>query len=280
MGLVVSVDQYAVFGFPIKHSKSPAIHAAFAKQTEQALEYTAREIPIDAFEKTVEDFFAGGGKGLNITVPFKERAWAMAENHSPAAKLSGAANTLYLNERSQLCADNTDGVGMLRDITQNLSGEIRGKSVLLLGAGGAVKGVLPSLLAEQPASVCIVNRTVEKALSLASEIGGVTSACSYEELGDKSFDWVINGTSLGLSGGVPPLPASVLSSDSSCYDMVYGSGDTAFQSWAKSQGVSRSYDGLGMLVEQAAQSFLIWRGVEPATGPVIEALRDQLRRAD
>ncbi|MDX1491359.1 MAG: shikimate dehydrogenase [Pseudohongiellaceae bacterium] len=272
----MAIDQYAVFGFPIKHSKSPAIHAAFAIQTGDAIEYSAQEVSPERFEQTVTQFFEAGGKGLNITVPFKERAWAMAQNHSPAAKLSGAANTLYLNDQGQLCADNTDGKGMLRDITENLSGQIRDKSVLLLGAGGAVKGVLPSLLAEQPASVCIVNRTLEKAQQLSLEVGGVTSACAYEDLKNASFDWVINGTSAGLSGGVPPIPTSVLKPSSSCYDMVYGSGDTAFQAWAKCHGASKAYDGLGMLVEQAAESFAIWRGVKPSTAEVIASLREQI----
>lgn len=270
------LDRYAVFGFPIKHSKSPFIHAAFAAQTSQAIEYTAREIAPDSFEREVTAFFAAGGKGLNITVPFKERAWAVAQEHSKSAKLSGAANTLYMNESGKLCADNTDGVGLLRDIIANLHGTIADKKILLVGAGGAVRGVLPALLAERPAAICIVNRTVGKARQLAQSVGEAVTACAYEELGDSAFDWVINGTSVGLQGGVPPLPETIFKNDTCCYDMVYGVGDTAFQTWAKQHGAKQAHDGLGMLVEQAAESFSIWRAIKPDTTTVIANLRKAL----
>lgn len=270
------LEQYAVFGFPVKHSKSPFIHAAFAAQTSQAIEYSAKEIAPDSFEQEVAAFFASGGKGLNITVPFKERAWAVAQEHSKTAKLSGAANTLYMSESGKLYADNTDGVGLLRDIIANLHGTIHQKKILLVGAGGAVRGVVPSLLAESPAEICIVNRTLEKAEQLAKSAGEAVTACTYDDLGDSAFDWVINGTSVGLQGGVPPLPATIFKNDTRCYDMVYGVGDTAFQSWAKQRGAIRAYDGLGMLVEQAAESFYIWRGVKPNTAEVIANLRKVL----
>jgi shikimate dehydrogenase len=270
------MERYAVFGYPIKHSKSPSIHSAFARQTSQSMEYFAREISPENFEQDVAAFFASGGKGLNITVPFKERAWAMAQEHSAASKVSGAANTLYMNESGHLCADNTDGVGMLRDIIANLHGTIHQKSILLVGAGGAVRGVLPSLLAEGPTEICIVNRTLDKAQQLAQSVGGTVTACSYSDLGDSAFDWVINGTSVGLQGGVPPLPVSIFKRDTCCYDMVYGDGDTAFQSWSKQHGAKQAHDGLGMLVEQAAESFFIWRGVKPNTAEMIVSLRNEL----
>lgn len=265
-----------VFGFPVKHSKSPLIHAAFAEQTSQPIEYSAQEIAPEAFEHAVAAFFASGGKGLNITVPFKERAWAVAQEHSFTAKLSGAANTLYMNENGKLCADNTDGVGLLRDIIANLHGTIHQKNILLVGAGGAVRGVLPSLLAEGPAGICIVNRTVEKAKQIAQSVGEGVTACTYEDLSDSAFDWVINGTSVGLQGSVPPLPETIFKNDTCCYDMVYGVGDTAFQTWAKQHGAAQAHDGLGMLVEQAAESFFIWRGIKPDTVEVIANLRTSL----
>jgi len=271
------LERYAVFGSPIKHSKSPFIHAAFAAQTSQAIEYTAKEIALESFEKEVTAFFASGGKGLNITVPFKERAWAVAQEHSFTAKQSGAANTLYMNESGKLCADNTDGVGLLRDIIVNLHGTIAHKKILLVGAGGAVRGVLPNLLAEGPAGITIVNRTAEKAKQLAQSVGEGVTACTYEDLADKTFDWVINGTSVGLRGGVPPLPKTIFNKDTCCYDMVYGVGDTAFQTWAKQHGAAQAYDGLGMLVEQAAASFFIWRGIKPDTVEVTAHLRSELQ---
>lgn len=271
-----TIDQYAVFGCPIKHSKSPSIHAAFACQTDQTLDYNAVEVAPEDFEKAVTEFFTAGGKGLNITVPFKERAWAMAKGRSSAAELSGAANTLCMNEQGILFADNTDGVGMLRDITANLGGTIRGKKVLLVGAGGAAKGVLPSLLLEQPSEIWIVNRTQSKAQQLADSVSGPVYACSFADLAEKKFDWVINGTSVGLQGGVPPLPASIIANTTCCYDMVYGTGDTAFQKWAKQNGAQLAHDGLGMLVEQAAESFAIWRGIAPKTQAIIAKLRRDL----
>lgn len=273
------MDRYAVFGNPVKHSRSPWIHARFAQQTDQSLSYTAEEIPVDQFDRHVLEFFGSGGAGLNITVPFKEKAWALCEVHSAFAAMAGAVNTLFRNSAGQLCGDNTDGIGLLRDITRNHEGMVDGKSVLLIGAGGAVRGVLPSLLGERPQKITIVNRTVGKARELVNLFEAQTEmvACGYEELQGRTFDLIINGTSAGLQGELPPLPSSIVSTDTWCYDMVYGCGDTVFQAWARECGAARALDGVGMLVEQAAQSFYLWRGVKPDTAPVIAALRKELQ---
>ncbi|MDP1931702.1 MAG: shikimate dehydrogenase [Gammaproteobacteria bacterium] len=276
------MDRYAVFGNPVKHSRSPWIHARFAQQTGQSLVYSADEIPLDEFEKRVLDFFAKGGAGLNITVPFKERAWALCDTHGGFAAKAGAVNTLFRNKDGQLCGDNTDGIGLLRDITDNHRGQIAGKSVLLVGAGGAVRGVLPSFLAENPAKVTIVNRTVIKAQELAALLVGQAeiSAIGFEELEGRVFDLIVNGTSAGLHGDLPPMPSSIVSTDTWCYDMIYGRGDTVFQAWARQCGAAKALDGVGMLVEQAAQAFYLWRGIKPETAAVIADLRAELSASD
>lgn len=272
------MDRYAVFGNPVKHSRSPWIHARFAQQTGQVLSYTAEEIPLDQFDTHVLEFFGSGGFGLNITVPFKEKAWALCDVHSAFAAKAGAVNTLLRNSDGKLCGDNTDGVGLLRDITRNHQGVVVGKSVLLIGAGGAVRGVLPSLLAESPGSITIVNRTVARAQDLVSQFDTQIElkAAGYDDLAGRTFDLIINGTSAGLQGDLPPVPRSIVSTDTWCYDMVYGRGDTVFQAWARQCGAAKALDGVGMLVEQAAQSFFLWRGVRPDTAPVIAALRQEL----
>ncbi|MES3006575.1 MAG: shikimate dehydrogenase [Pseudomonadota bacterium] len=272
------MDRYAVFGHPIKHSRSPWIHARFAQQTGQQLVYTAEEIPLDAFDARVQSFFALGGKGLNVTVPFKEKAWALAEVRSVAAQMAGAVNTLYRNTEGKLVGDNTDGTGMLRDILSNHGGSIVGKDVLIVGAGGAVRGVLPGLLAESPARVSIVNRTVSRAQTLVDLFAaqGRLRALGFEQLSGSSFDLIINGTSAGLEGELPPLPGTIVHSNTWCYDMIYGRGDTRFQAWAQESGAIKALNGIGMLVEQAAEAFYLWRGVRPETGSIIAALRAEL----
>ncbi len=274
----VKVDLYSVFGNPIKHSRSPWIHTRFAEQTGQQLMYTAEEIAINDFDARVKSFFASGGKGLNVTVPFKENAWALAEARSAAAQLAGAVNTLYLNSEGLLFGDNTDGTGMLRDIVSNHGGNITGKQVLIVGAGGAVRGVLPRLLAEKPASISIVNRTASRAQTLVDQFSstGKLLALEFDQLHGIFFDLIINGTSAGLAGELPPLPGSIVHSDTWCYDMIYGRGDTLFQSWARDNGALKALNGVGMLVEQAAESFYLWRRVRPETASVIAALRAEL----
>ena len=270
--------RYAVFGNPIKHSKSPLIHTAFARQTDQALRYDAMLIPEDGFAEGVNTFLDDQGRGLNVTIPFKEEAWALAEHRSPRAELAGAVNTLYRNEAGELCGDNTDGVGLVTDIVGNHGGRIEGADVLILGAGGAVRGVLEPVLAAKPKRVVIANRTLSRAETLRDLFAdyGDISAVSFDQLQGEQFDLVINGTAASLQGEVPPLPDDLLKADAWCYDMMYSAEPTAFNRWADAHGAAKVIDGLGMLVEQAAESFFIWRGVRPDTGEVIQELRRQL----
>ena len=275
------MDRYAVVGNPIKHSRSPWIHAHFAKQTQQSLEYGTLLVELDAFEHSVAQFFAAGGKGLNITVPFKERAWAMADRHSDAARNACAVNTLYRDADGTLVGENTDGTGLLRDLKQNHGADLRKKRILVLGAGGAVKGVLPNLIAESPSAIYIANRTLDKAKALAKSMQGKVpiTAVQFHDIPVEAFDFIINGTSAGLQGELPIVPSAAVSTNTWCYDMIYGEGDTKFQAWAKSLNAAQAFDGLGMLVEQAAESFKIWRGQTPQTEPVIRELRHALSQS-
>jgi len=274
MSSAQTIDRYAVMGNPIAHSKSPVIHQLFAEQTQQQLSYEAILVDADHFNQAVTDFAASGGRGLNITVPFKQDAWQLATLRSERAERAGAVNTLsWINAQWQ--GDNTDGVGLLRDLTQNNNIDIKDKRLLVLGAGGAVRGVLAPLLAEQPESIIIANRTVTKAETLTelfSDSGNV-QASSYEDLSG-SFDLVINGTAASLQGGLPPVPEHCIALATDCYDMMYAAEPTPFMSWATQLGANKCMDGLGMLVEQAAESFFIWRQVRPDTQPVINAVRD------
>jgi len=270
-------ELYAVVGNPISHSKSPRIHSLFASETGEPVEYTAIQAPLDDFTGTVEQFFERGGKGLNVTVPFKEQAWHMAGHRTARAQKAGAANTLYRDQEGVLVADNTDGVGLVRDLCHNHGVRLAGARVLVLGAGGAVRGVLGPLLAERPASLTIANRTVVKAEALvdlfAEEAGTARlEACGFEQP-ETAFDVIINGTSASLQGDLPPLRDSVIGSDTVVYDMMYSLTTTTFNQWALDHGATRVFDGLGMLVEQAAESFEVWRGVRPQTAPVIHELR-------
>jgi len=272
------VDRYAVMGHPISHSRSPRIHSLFAQQTGQDLVYAAVDVePVD-FESAVTRFFAEGGRGLNITVPFKERASAMATVQSPDVAVCGAANTLLLDSSGVLRAENTDGVGLLTDLVKNHGANLAGARILLLGAGGAVRGVLPALLAETPQQICILNRSFDKAMLLAEHFSGAIDlrAIKPDDTPNHAFDFVINGTSAGIAGDIPEVPAGAVHKDTWCYDMMYGCGETAFQSWARRAGARKSLDGLGMLVEQAAKAFSLWRGVAPRTEQVIALLRQEL----
>lgn len=271
-------DQYAVVGNPIGHSKSPAIHAAFAKQTGQDLNYEAKLFELDLFNEQAQAFFAAGGKGLNVTVPFKLDAWQFADILSKRAQRAGSVNTLMVGKDGKIYGDNTDGVGLVRDILQNYGGSIANKRVLVLGAGGAVRGVLAIMLAETPAALVIANRTVSKAQALADEFAdlGSVTALGFDELAGQQFDLVINGTAASLQGNLPPLPDAILAEDAWCYDMMYSAEETVFNAWARGQGAVKTMDGLGMLVEQAAESFFMWRQVRPDTQPVIAALRGQM----
>ncbi|MFN0038053.1 MAG: shikimate dehydrogenase [Burkholderiales bacterium] len=272
-------DRYAVIGNPIAHSLSPRIHAAFAKQTGQGIEYSAILAPLDGFRATVEAFRAAGGSGVNVTVPFKLEAFALADEVSSRAKLAQAANFLRFDVRG-VRADNTDGPGLVRDIVHNRQVGIAGKRVLLLGAGGAARGVLMPLIEQQPILLAIANRTVEKAMTLAemfrhqpAAAASVLAAHRFEELAGHHFDVVINATSSSLQGETPNLPDGIFAEGALAYDMMYGKGVTPFLALAGKQGAANLADGLGMLVEQAAESFYLWRGVRPDSAAVIATLR-------
>lgn len=273
-------DRYAVVGYPVAHSKSPLIHGLFAEQTGQPVSYERMAVAPEDFSHSVQEFFAQGGKGLNITLPHKEAAWQLVDWRAPNADRAGAVNTVYQLDDGRLAGDNTDGVGLVRDIEQNHGGNLRGARILVLGAGGAVRGVLPRLIAAGPASLCVVNRTVAKAETLAQLFADQfdINVLSYPDLLQETaaFDWIINGSAGGLNGELPPLPDALVTPETACYDMVYAPGGTVFQKWARSHGAAMALDGSGMLVEQAAESFRLWRGVRPQTAPVIDVLRKAL----
>jgi len=269
------MDRYAVMGNPIAHSKSPRIHALFALQTGQQLEYTAILVELDGFEDAVDGFLESGGKGLNITVPFKEAAWALAHTRSARAERAGAVNTLVLDPSGRHFGDNTDGAGLVRDLVSNHGAVLQNRRILLVGAGGAARGVLQPLLNAEPALLVLANRTPGKAVELARgfcDLGRI-EGCGLDDLEGQHFDIIINATAASLSGEVPALPSSIVTPDSWCYDMMYGDRPTAFMEWSRAQGAARALDGLGMLVEQAAESFYLWRRIRPDTRPVIAALR-------
>ncbi|MDH5711988.1 MAG: shikimate dehydrogenase [Gammaproteobacteria bacterium] len=274
-----SIDRYAVFGNPIAHSKSPQIHRLFAEQMGQQLTYTAELAEIQNFEQRVTEFIKHNGRGLNITVPFKEQAWQLADHRSARAERAGAVNTIIVEQDGRYFGENTDGVGLVRDLRENHGIVLKGKRILILGAGGAVRGVLEPILNAQPAELVIANRTVSKAIQLAVDFAdlGKLSGCGFDELEGESFDVVINGTSASLHGDLPPLPAGLFNEGACAYDMMYGAQPTVFMHWASEHGAAQVFDGLGMLVEQAAEAFTLWRGGLPETKPVIEAIRASLK---
>ncbi|HEY5602088.1 MAG TPA: shikimate dehydrogenase [Gammaproteobacteria bacterium] len=268
-------DEYAVMGNPIAHSKSPQIHAMFAEQTRQNIRYRAIQVDPGGLAQAVGNFFASGGKGLNITVPFKQDAWHLANELSDTAHLAGAVNTLKPSADGGLFGDNTDGIGLVRDLVQNLGVTLEDKKLLLVGAGGAARGVIAPLLEREPRQLTIVNRTMDRAHELVQHFAGIgrLDAKSFSALDGEHFDVVINATSASLQGDLPPLPVSTLIHAQLVYDMMYGREPTLFLQWAGRQGSADVSDGLGMLVEQAAESFFIWRSVKPDTAPVIQRLR-------
>ncbi len=268
-------DRYAVIGHPVAHSKSPRIHALFAQQTAQDLGYEAILAPLDGFAATVGEFIAAGGRGMNVTVPFKEHAYRMATRCSPRAEAAGAVNTLRFND-TEIFGDNTDGTGLVRDIESNLGFAIANRRVLLLGAGGAARGCVLPLLDRAPARLVIANRSIDKAILLASIFSGLPvkpGGCGFAELAGQTFDLVINATSAGLGNAKLPLPSGLYAADGLAYEMLYGK-DTLFLAQARDAG-ARTTDGLGMLVEQAAESFWLWRSVRPDTPSVLALLRQQ-----
>jgi shikimate dehydrogenase len=266
--LETMTDRYAVFGNPISHSKSPRIHAEFARQTGQDLGYEAIEAPLDGFRAAVLAFRAAGGRGANVTVPFKEQAFALATERSERADAAGAVNTLKF-DGDEILGDNTDGAGLVRDLLDNLGFDPAGRRILLLGAGGAARGVGLPLMERQPTELFVANRTAYKARELSARFdcyGG-----GFEALEGRQFDLVINATAASLAGDLPPMPDDIFAPGALAYDMMYGR-DTPFLAFARERGV-RTADGLGMLVEQAAEAFLVWRGIRPRTAPVIAMLR-------
>ena len=269
-----TADRYALIGRPVAHSVSPAIHARFAAQTGEAVAYELLEAPRDGFAAAVARFVAEGGRGLNVTLPFKEEAHRLADTASARARAAGAVNTLAIRAGGGIYGDNTDGAGLLRDLRANCGLETKGRDVLVLGAGGAARGIIPPLLESGVASLVIANRSVERARALERRFAsaGIVTACAFSALAGRRFDGVVNATSASLAGEVPALPESVATEWG--YDLAYAKlGATAFVRWLQRRGVRCAFDGLGMLVEQAAESFFLWRGVRPQTAPVIRELR-------
>lgn len=270
-------DQYAVFGDPISHSKSPKIHQLFAEQTQQLLQYTAQLVPAEQFTNATDTFFAQGGKGLNCTIPLKELAWAYAQHKTRRAQLSGAVNTLALQDDGSVLGENTDGVGLITDLINNHSISLQNRRILILGAGGASRGIIEPILSQAPQQLLIANRTVDKAVELAKifSVVGEVASCGYADLRGEQFDVIINATSTSLSGQLPPLPGNVLAKNGCCYDLAYSNQPTAFVYWGLAHGAQKSLDGLGMLVEQAAEAFCLWRKLRPATAAVIALMNAQ-----
>ncbi len=269
-------DRYAVFGNPIAHSKSPLIHSRFAAQTGQALTYEALLAPVDGFSAAVADFRATAGRGANVTVPFKEEAFRLCQRRTPRAERAGAVNTLVFGD--DILGDNTDGAGLVRDLSSNLGLDLAGRRILLLGAGGAARGVLAPLLSCRPARFFIANIFPEVAAQLAAGVADLfrVESGDFPDLAGQEFDVVINATSASLSGQALALPPGIFAPDSFAYDMLYGKGETLFMAQARQMGAARTADGLGMLVEQAAEAFALWRGVRPQTAPVLSELRHLL----
>jgi shikimate dehydrogenase len=269
-------DRYAVIGNPIKHSKSPFIHSEFAKQTQQDLIYTSELVELGQVSQFVNEFRNNSGKGLNVTVPFKQDAFELTDSLSERAQRAGAVNTLSLGKI--VAGDTTDGTGLINDLTQNHNISLKDKRILILGAGGAVRGVIESFLSLSPSQLIIANRTVEKAVTLKdifSDMGSI-DACGFSDLNNEKFDLIINGTSASLSGDLPPVPDHILNSNGTVYDMMYAAKPTPFMQWGQQQKASVCLDGLGMLIEQAAESFYIWRKIKPDTKLIISSLRKAL----
>ncbi|MDH4259298.1 MAG: shikimate dehydrogenase [Gammaproteobacteria bacterium] len=266
--------RFALFGYPVSHSWSPFIHGLFARQFDHILDYKVRDVDPPSFRRVVIDFFVEGGGGANVTLPHKPAAAEIVNELTARAERARAVNTIIRRSPTDLLGDNTDGTGLVTDLVSNLGVTVSGSHLLVLGAGGAVRGVLAPLLEQEPREVRIANRTPERAQLLRDEFSdlGEISASSFDDVDDRPWDIVINATAASLAGEVPALPPRAIGRDTVCYDMAYGRADTAFMRWATERGSSRSYKGWGMLVEQAAESYRLWHGVRPATKPVLDAL--------
>lgn len=270
----MTVDRYGVMGYPVSHSRSPVIHRLFALQTEQDMQYELLQVAPDKLDTAISQFRRTGGKGLNITVPHKQAVLRFVDEMSERADAAGAVNTLAFRDEG-VYGDNTDGVGLLCDLTDNLGLELEGKNILILGAGGATRGIVGPLLEARPRALRIANRTLDRALTLAERFAeaGPVSACEFDRVPDSEpYDLVINATSAGLRGETPPYPVAAVSDKTFCYDLSYGLNPTPFSIWAREHGASHSVMGWGMLVEQAAESFQIWRGIRPDTAPVLKQM--------
>jgi shikimate dehydrogenase len=267
-------DAYVLFGFPVHHSWSPFIHGMFARQTGQEMSYRLLETPPERFRNDALAFFTGGGAGANVTLPHKRAAADLVNELTRRAQLADAVNTIVCRDEC-LLGDNTDGAGLLADLTQNLGLSWSSPRILLLGAGGAARGAMAPLLSLEPELLVIANRTAHRAVALAREFAelGPIAGCEFSKLEHRRFDLIVNATSASLHGDVPLVPIDVVDSTTTCYDMAYGAGDTAFVAWAKRLGAARAEPGWGMLVEQAAEAFQLWRGIRPDTAPVLDALR-------
>ena len=270
-------DSYAVIGNPISHSKSPLIHKTFAQQTEQSMQYDALLAPLDGFEATVKSFRLNGGTGMNVTLAFKLEAYRLATHLTERATIAQAVNTLKF-ENDEILGDNTDGAGLVRDIENNLEIPIAGKRILLLGAGGAARGVILPLLQQNPSLLAITNRTPEKAVALQEQFSpyGNSIAGDFMHFADAHFDIIINATSASLHDALPEIPAGVFAQSTLAYDMMYRQEPTRFLKFAQQNGTRQIADGIGMLVEQAAESFFLWRGIHPQTKPVIAMLKSRI----
>ena len=268
-------DRYGVIGHPIAHSKSPVIHQQFALQTGQDISYEAFDIAPEKLRKELKSLIRKGLRGFNVTVPHKEAVAELADAVVGQAERAGAVNTVTVLDDGSMAGDNTDGIGLVEDLTKNLKLSLDGKLVLILGAGGAPRGIVPALLDAGPAELRIANRTPERAEALAKRFSdeGSVHACAFDALEDQPFDLIINATSAGLHGEVPPFPGSIIGPETVCYDLSYAMKDTPFVAWAREQGCAQAHQGWGMLVEQAAESFRIWRGIRPDTAPVLRRLR-------
>jgi shikimate dehydrogenase len=273
-------DAYALFGYPVQHSWSPFIHGMFARQTGQDMAYRLIETPPERFRNDVLEFFSNGGRGVNVTLPHKRAAADLVNELTPRAQRADAVNTV-VRRNEQLVGDNTDGAGLLADLTRNLGLKWRSPRILLLGAGGAARGAIEPLMSLAPEVLVIANRSTERAQALAQEFAelGNLAGCTFADLAHRPFDLVVNATAASLRGEVPLIPIDVVDGRTTCYDMAYGVGDTPFVAWAKRLGAARAEQGWGMLVEQAAEAFQLWRGVRPDTAPVLEALRTRAATA-
>lgn len=274
MSMQGSPCRYVLFGHPVSHSWSPFIHGLFARQFDHVIDYKLSDVAPEVFRRVVIDFFVEGGAGANVTLPHKTAAAEICNELSARAERARAVNTIMRRSATELLGDNTDGAGLVADLARNLGVTITGARLLILGAGGAVRGVLAPLLEQEPREVRIANRTPERAERLRDEFAdlGEISASSFDEVDDRPWDIIINATAASLAGEVPALPRHAVGRDTVCYDMAYGRGETAFMRWAADRGSMRAHKGWGMLVEQAADAYLLWRGVRPATRPVLDAL--------